>query len=117
VIKLEGSAKIYLKKNQYVVKLRTPKFKGVMICKNIVELDNALSKITGAFQDITFHIRFSQGALGKYTWEIDSPFLLFKMGFKFMGYIKNSDIRMFYSDELRELITIDENGILTRYYL
>lgn len=109
--------KIFLRRNKYVVKFKSSHLKGEIVCRNIVELDNALNKITCAFPDITFHIRFSQGALGKYTWEIDSPVLLFKMGYKFMGYIGDSNTRMFYNDELFKLIIIDEEGRLKKYSL
>ncbi len=89
---------------------------GEMICKNTAELDDKMYKITNAFPDMMFHVRFSQGALGKYTREIDSPKLLFKLGYQFNGYIGDSD-RMFYNSKFNELIVIDENRMLTRYKL
>ena len=69
------------------------------------------------WSDFNFNIRFSQGALGRYTWELDSPKLLFKLGFKFMGYLGDSDSRVFFNNESYELVIIDGNGFLKKYKL
>ena len=114
---MQVNTKIYLEKNQYVVKFKSPKFKGKMKCRTIIELDKKMNKIISTFPDLTFNIRFSQGALGRYTWELDSPKLLFKMGYKFMGYLKGSDKKVYYNDELREFVVIDENDFLKKYKL
>ena len=108
--------KIFLRRNKYVVKFKSSRLKGEMICRNITELDGRMNKIISTFSDLTFCFKFSQGALGRYTWEIDSPKLLFKLGFKFMGYLED-DSRVYYNDELREFVVIDKNDFLKKYKL
>ena len=114
---MEVNTKIYLQKNQYVVRFKSPKFKGKMKCRTIIELDKKMNKIISTFSDLTFNIRFSQGALGRYTWEIDSPILLFKMGFKFMGHLGETNSRVFFNHESYELVVIDGEGWLKKYKL
>jgi len=109
--------KIYIKKNQYAVRFRSSRLKGEMVCRTIGELDKKMNKIISTFSDLTFSIRFSQGALGRYTWEIDSPILLYKMGYKFMGYVRGSETRVYYNDELREFVVIDKDEFLKKYKL
>lgn len=111
------NVKIYLRRNKYVVRFKSSHLKGEIVCRNIVELDDVLNKITYVFPDMTFHVRVSQGALGKYSRELDSPLLLYTQGYKFLGYIRGSDIRIFYNHELSELVVIDEEGWLKRYNL
>lgn len=110
---MKTNVKIYLRNNKYIVKFISSKLNGEMVCKNAAELDDTLSKITGAFLDIIFCIRFSQGALGKYLRDVGNDELLYIMGYKFLGYI-SYNIRMFYDDKFKELIIIEEDGILTR---
>ena len=109
--------KIFLRRNKYVVKFKSSHLKGEMTCKSLRELDKRMYKITSVFSDITFNVRFSQGALGRYTWELDSPKLLYKMGYKFMGYVRGTETRVYYNDELREFVVIDENDFLKKYKL
>jgi len=109
--------KIYIKKNQYAVRFRSSRLKGEMVCRTIGELDKKMNKIISTFSDLSFSIRFSQGALGRYTWELDSPKLLFKMGYEFMGYIRHSDKKVYYNRELREFVVIDGEGWLKKYKL
>ena len=109
--------KIYIKKNQYAVRFRSSRLKGEMTCRNLVELDNRMCKITRVFPDITFNVKFSEGAMGKYSRELDSPKLLFKTGFKFLGYLGKTNSRVFFNHESYELVIIDENGWLKKYKL
>ena len=109
--------KIFLRRNKYVVRFKSSHLKGEMVCRTIGELDKKMNKIISTFSDLTFDVRFSQGALGRYTWEVDSPVLLFKMGYKFMGYLKGSDKKVYYNHELREFVVIDGEGWLKKYKL
>ena len=113
----EVNVKIFLKKNNYIVKFKSSHLKGEMKCKSITQLDEKMNKIISTFPDLTFDVRFSQGALGRYTWEIDSPILLYKMGYEFMGYIRHSDKKVYYNHELREFVVIDGEGWLKKYKL
>ena len=113
----EVYVKIFLRRNKYVVKFKSSHLKGEMVCRTIVELDNKMNKIIKTFPNLSFNIKFSQGALGRYTWEIDSPILLFKMGFKFMGHLGETNSRVFFNDESYELVIIDEDGWLKKYKL
>jgi len=114
---MQVNVKIFLKKNNYIVKFKSSHLKGEMKCKSITQLDERMNKIIKAFPGVSFDIRFSQGALGRYTWELDSPKLLFKLGFKFMGYLGDSDSRVFFNNESYELVIIDGNGFLKKYKL
>ena len=109
--------KIYIKKNQYAVRFRSSRLKGEMTCKNLGELDKKMSKIIKTFPNLSFNIKFSQGALGRYTWELDSPKLLYNLGYKFMGYLRGSETSVYYNDELREFVVIDKDEFLKKYKL
>lgn len=110
---METDVKIFLKGNKYVLEFKFCKFKGEVKCKNNVELDNAFEEIMSACPDVTFNVRFSQGALGRYIRDVGNTELLYDMGYTFLGYI-NYNIRLFYNNELSELIIIEEDGTLSK---